>query len=108
MLPFQFRINLDAQLARLLGAYDVFVPSSVIRELGRVARRDRKAKGALALAAKYAVYDTTKTGDAGVVAAAEALQAYVVTNDRGLLTVLQARGIPRIRMRSKSHLALEP
>ena len=31
MLPFQFSINLDVELGRLLGECDVYVPSSVVR-----------------------------------------------------------------------------
>ena len=107
MLPFQFPINLDAELGRILGACDVYVPSSVVRELQRVAARDRRARGALELAAKYATHETRRTGDGAVIAAAEALGAHVVTNDRALLAALKARGIPRIRLRSKSHLELE-
>lgn len=108
MLPFQFRLNLDAELARLLGECDVFVPSSVIRELNRVASRDRTAKAALALAAKYAPHAANLTGDAAVIAAAKALGAYVVTSDGALLAALREQGIPRITLRSRSHLVMEP
>jgi len=107
MLPFQFRINLDAELARILGTCDVYVPSPVVHELERIAAKDRKARGALELAARYRTYDTDRPGDLAVLAAAEALNAVVVTNDRGLLAALRARGIPRIRLRSKTHLELE-
>lgn len=107
MLPFQFRINLDAELARILGDCDVFVPSSVLRELERVATRDRKGKAALALAAKYAVREVRGSGDRAVIAAAKDLGAHVVTNDRPLLAALRAHGIPRISLRSKSHLVVE-
>ena len=107
MLPFQFRVNLDAELDRLLGGPEVYVPSSVLRELERLATRDRTAKSALRLAAKYKVHETDATGDRAVIAAAEALDAYVVTSDRALLEMLRARGILRITLRSKSHLVLE-
>ncbi len=72
-----------------------------------MAPRDRAAKAALALAGKYRTYATDATGDAAVIAAAEALGAHVVTNDRALLAVLRERRIPRITLRSRSHLALE-
>ena len=106
MLPFQFRVNLDAELARLLGECEVYVPSGVVRELERLAAEDRTAKGALSLAAKYRMHETPERGDAAVVAAAEALRAHVVTSDRGLLAVLRARGIPCVTLRSKTHLVL--
>ena len=107
MLPFQFRVNLDLELGRLLGACDVYVPASVVRELERVAPRDRAARAALALAGKYRTYATDAKGDLAVIAAAEALGAHVVTNDRALLAVLRGRRIPRITLRSRSHLDLE-
>ena len=108
MLPFEFRVNLDAELARLLGDCDVYVPSSVLGELARLAKADRRAKAAVRLAAKYAEHKTTKRGDLAVVAAAKELGAIVVTSDAGLLNVLRREGVPRITLRSRSHLVLEP
>ncbi len=107
MLPFQFRLNLDAELRRVLGACDVYVPASVVRELERVAPRDRAARSALALAAKYRVAAVDGKGDLAVIAAAKALGAHVVTNDRALLAALRAEGVPRISLRSRNHLVLE-
>lgn len=107
MLPFEFSLDLDAELARLLGSWEAYVPASVLRELERIAAKDRRAKAALALAARYARFETDAAGDAAVIAAAEALGAHVVTNDRALLAALKARGIPRIRLRGKARLALD-
>lgn len=106
MLPFQFRVNLDAELTRLLGTYDAFVPSSVLGELRRLAARDRAAKAALALAAKYRTHETEERGDRAIVAVATHLGAHVVTSDRGLLAALRELRIPRITLRSKTHLVL--
>ena len=108
MLPFQFRVNLDTEIARILGECDVYVPASVVRELARIAPRNRTAKSARALAAKYREHPTDRTGDAAVIEAAEALGATVVTNDAALLAALEARRIPRISLRSRNHLVLEP
>src|SRR3972149_4547682 len=63
MLPFEFRVNLDAELARLLGVCEVFVPSNVIGELERLAKTNRRAKAALSLAGKYGIHNTTRRGD---------------------------------------------
>lgn len=108
MLPFQFRINLDAELARLLGECEVIVPEPVLREIEGLARGDRTARAALALAAKYGTHPSSWSGDAAVIDVAEALGAHVVTSDRALLAALRERRIPRVTLRSKSHLALEP
>ncbi len=108
MLPFQFRINLDAELRRLVGDCDVFVPEPVVRELERLARSNRTAKAALKLAAKYGTQPSEWSGDAAVLDVSERLRASVVTNDQALLAALRERGIPRITLRSKTHLVLEP
>ena len=107
MLPFEFRVNLDTELARLLGACDVFVPSSVVGELERLAQKNRAAKAALRLAAKYEIHNTTRRGDLAVVSTAKELRATVVTSDAGLLKVLRREGIPRITLRSRSHLVVD-
>lgn len=107
MMPFQFRINLDAEIARVLGECDVYVPSSVLAELEGLASRDRDARAALRLAAKYLVHETTGRGDPAIVEAAEALGACVVTSDQKLLRTLRKRGIPRVTLRSRSHLVFE-
>jgi len=108
MLPFEFRVNLDAELARVLGACDVFVPSSVVGELERLAEKNRGAKAAVQLAAKYEIYKTARRGDVAVVHAAKDLGATVVTSDAALLRILRHERIPRITLRGRSHLILEP
>lgn len=104
MMPFQFRINLDRELIRLMGEGDVFVPSSVIDELTRMDTRESKA--AMALAAKYEVVETTEIGDEGVLDVARRKAAAVVTNDRGLITRLTESGIPVLRLRSGRYLVM--
>lgn len=108
MMPFEFRINLDLELGRLLGVCEVFVPSSVIRELEGLAEGNRAARAALRLARKYEGYATERRGDPAIVAAAQSLGATVVTNDARLLKILRRQGVPRILLRSQSHLVYEP
>lgn len=107
VMPFQFPVNLDAELERLLGTYEIVLPTSVVRELEGLARTDRKARGAARLASRYPTIETEAAGDEAVIEAAERLDAVVVTNDDRLLAKLRQRGVPRIRLRSRSHLILE-
>jgi rRNA-processing protein FCF1 len=107
LMPFQFPVNLEAELRRLMGDCEVVVPRVVLDELRGLAREDRAARAALRLAARYAVAETEATGDAAIVEAAQRLQAAVVTNDTALLAELRRRRIPRIRLRSRTHLVLE-
>ena len=107
MMPFQFGLNLSAEIERLLGVCVVYVPSSVRSELRKLSSKDRIAKAALHLSEKFAKIETKAKGDDSIVEAAIALDAAVVTSDAELLQKLKEKGIKRIRLRSRSHLVLE-
>lgn len=106
-MPFQFRVHLDAELQRLLGDVDVAVPTPVLSELSILGERDRDAKAAERLAHKYRSIPGAGSADDALVDLATAHRAVVVTNDQPLLERLQAAGIPRVFLRSRSHLVLE-
>lgn len=103
-MPFQFKLNIDKEIARVLGDVPIFVPSSVLGELAGLA--DAEAKAAVALAAKYEVAATDQRGDDGVVDVASRLSAAVVTNDRELISKLKHRRIPVLRLRSGRYLVM--
>ena len=104
MMPFQFRLNLDRELERLLGQVSVLVPSSVVTELSGLDGRD--AKAALALAEKYEVVETASRGDDAVLEVAVGRGAALVTNDRGLISRAKEQGVPIIRLRSNRYLVM--
>ncbi len=47
MSPFQFGYNLDLELERILGLYDLFIPRAVRKELMVLAEHNRDARAAL-------------------------------------------------------------
>jgi rRNA-processing protein FCF1 len=108
MMPFQFSINIDLELARLLGGFEIIVPSSVIVELKRVAveQKASDAKGALKLAAKYRTLNVAGTGDDAVLAAAVELGAVLLTNDAGLRRRAREAGLRTVCLRGRSHLEM--
>jgi hypothetical protein len=108
MMPFQFSVNLDIELGRLLGSFEMVVPSSVIVELKRVALEQKAsdAKGALKLAAKYRTHKVAGTGDDAVLAAAKELGAVLLTNDAGLRRRAREAGLRTVCLRGRSHLEL--
>jgi uncharacterized protein len=107
LMPFQFRVNLETELQRLLGVSDLAVPRPVLTELELLAERDRDAQAALRLAARYRVIDALGSADDALLDLAQRQRAVVVTNDQPLLDRLRAESIPRIFLRSRSHLVAE-
>ena len=107
LMPFQFPVHLDAELRRLLGDVEVVVPEPVLAELEFLSERDREAKAALRLARKYRSMQGTGSADDAILELGAAHRAVVVTNDQALLERLRAAGIPRVSLRSRSHLVVE-
>ncbi len=101
LMPFQFDLNLDKELDRLVGERNVYVPSSVRDELEGL---DEKA--ALQLSKKYSQLEVEQSGDDGVLEAAEELDALILTNDKGLKERSLSRKIPVAYLRSGTHLEL--
>ncbi len=107
LLPFQFRLNLEAELHRLLGEVDIAVPTPVLEEVRLLAPHDRHAKAAERLAARYRSVEGHGSADDALLELGAALHAVVVTSDQPLLDRLKKEGVPRIFLRSRSHLTLE-
>lgn len=105
LMPFQFNINLDKELERLLGSFEAVVPSSVLEELEKT-KPERHAKAARALASKYRIFETDEKGDAAILSVAEKLKAVVVTNDKQLGSKLKALKLPVVSLRSRTRLVL--
>jgi rRNA-processing protein FCF1 len=108
MMPFQFSINIDLELSRLLGGFEIVVPSSVLVELKRVAveQKASQARGAMKLAEKYRTHKTGGTGDDAVLAVAMELGAVLLTNDAGLRRRAGEAGLRTVCLRGRSHLEL--
>ncbi|MCD6370244.1 MAG: twitching motility protein PilT [Thermoplasmata archaeon] len=105
LMPFQYNLNLDSELTRLLGDYEVYVPSCVLGELRKLSKRRWEAKAALQLAEKYTIVEVKNLGDKGVIEAAKKLKAVVVTNDKALRIKLLREKIKVIFMK-QNHLVI--
>lgn len=86
LMPFQFRLNLDLELERLVGPARVIVLSSVAGEVKNLADGgNRHAKTALRLLAKYEQVLVEGRGDDAIVAFVKKNPGCVlVTNDKVL------------------------
>ncbi|MFQ5908288.1 MAG: PIN domain-containing protein [Thermoplasmata archaeon] len=104
MMPFQFSLDLEGELTRLLGEYDLAVPSSVLRELEGLSPANPTTRAALKFAARFRVIEVEGTGDEAILALAQAQGAGVLTNDRALRQRLREAGLPVIYLRERSRL----
>ena len=107
LMPFQFPMNLEAEIRRLFGDADVAVPTPVLEEVRLLATHDRAARAAAQLARRYRAVEARGSADDALLDLGQSLRAVVVTNDRPLLRRLRAAGIPRAFLRSRSHLVAE-
>ncbi|MFW6048288.1 MAG: DUF120 domain-containing protein [Candidatus Natronoplasma sp.] len=101
LMPFQFSLNLDQEIKRLIGNAQIYVPSSVVDELANL-----ENKAALELSEKYRRIQVEKGGDEGVLEAARKLDGIVVTNDKELKKRALEQGNPVAFLRSETHLEL--
>ena len=114
MMLFEFSIDLEDELARLLGRHHIIVPRLILEELIFLSEHGKGkkrfiAKPALELVKKYDVVDVdvAKNGDDAVFYLAQKLQGAVVTNDRELRKKLREASLQTIYLRGKKRLVLE-
>jgi rRNA-processing protein FCF1 len=114
MMLFEFSIDLEQELTRLLGKYHIVVPKPIVQELkflSQYGKGKKKliAKPALILLKKYDVVDIEKNvgGDEAVFHLAKKLQGTVFTNDKALRKRIRAASLHSIYLRGKKKLVLE-
>lgn len=115
MMCFEFSIDLENELNKILGKNIITIPEPIFNELQILSEKGKErkkqiAKSALNLAKKYKIIklDTDKKGDDAVIYFAEKYSGIVVTNDRELRKRLKDISIKVIYLRNKKHLVLDP
>ena len=113
MMLFEFSIDLEDELTRLLGSYHIIVPEPIIKELtflseNGTGKKNINARAALKFIEKYdTVAVDEKTGDDAVVSLAKQTKGIVVTNDRELRRRLKDHSLSVIFLRAKKQLVME-
>ena len=113
MMCFEFSIDLEKELTRLLGIYHIVVPSSIIGELESLSKKGAgkkniKAKASLKLIENYeTVVVDGKNADDSLVELAKKIDGVVVTNDKELRKRLKMVPISVIFLRAKKKLIME-
>jgi rRNA-processing protein FCF1 len=126
-IPFEFRINLDSELKRLFGDYEIIIPNCVMKEIQRLSNTQRFGKMALSLVKKIAqpnwypefedkLLNELSTGpqkydenpiDNQILEIAKAINGIVLTNDRAFLKTLTANNVKTISLRKKKYLVTD-
>ncbi|MEM2869575.1 MAG: twitching motility protein PilT [Thermoplasmata archaeon] len=108
MMPFQFSINLDAELQRVLPGCKAVVPSSVVEELRALSASKKRpeARAALELAKRYRVVEAEGGGDEAVLSAALRIGAVLLTNDASLRKRARGAGLRVMYLRGRGHLEI--
>ncbi|MDI6654296.1 MAG: hypothetical protein QME59_00200 [Candidatus Hydrothermarchaeota archaeon] len=105
LLPFQFRIDIFAELDKLLDVrYEVYVTKGVIEELKKI--KSRHGKGALSVANKLRVIETEGSVDEALLKLASK-EVIIATNDKFLKEKIEKKGAPVIYLRQRKYLAID-
>ena len=113
MMLFEFSIDLEKELTRLLGKYHIVIPTPVVRELeflseNRRGKKKAKAKASLKLIEKFDTIDINEEdGDDSILELANRINGIVVTNDRELRNRLKEISLSVIFLRAKQKLFME-
>ena len=113
LMLFEFSIDLEKELTRLLGNYRIVIPTSIVRELEFLSENGRgkkkaKAKASLKLIKKYDAIDADEMGgDDSILELAKKINGIVVTNDKELRDRLKKMSLSVIFLRAKKKLVME-
>lgn len=113
IMCFEFSIDLEKELTRLLGSYHIVVPSSIIGELEFLSKKGAgnkkiKAKASLKLVENYeTVVVDEKNADDSLIILAKRMNGVVVTNDKELRKRLRGASVSVVFLRAKKKLMME-
>ena len=112
MMLFEFSIDLEDELTRLLGKFNIVVPSPIYEELSFLSEQGKGkkkliARPALEIIKKYEVVDVEGKGDDSVLNLAKKLNGIILTNDRELRRRAKKLGLHNIYLRGKKTLEMD-
>lgn len=113
LMPYQFGINLEKELNRLLGICRIIVPRAAIEEIERLAEKGgelgRAAQLGLSIVKKrgFRLIESQSRGDDGILEIALKMDAAIVTNDKELKKKAKELKLPIIYLREGNRLEME-
>jgi len=112
LMLFEFSIDLEEELTRLLGRYQIVVPSKIVDELKLLSekgkgKKKQLAKPALKLVENYEiVQDSSRFADDAVLNTAKKHNGIIFSNDKELKRRAKKEKIKTIFLRNKNYLVL--
>lgn len=113
LMVFEFSIDLESELMRLIGNYKIIVPKPIFDELIFLSKEGKgqkknNAKASLELIRRYDIVDVeAKDADESVFLLAKKSNGIVVTNDRELRKKLKENSISVVYLRGKQRLEID-
>jgi len=112
LMLFEFSIDLEDELTRLLGKFRVLIPRPIFDELIYLSKHGKgkkkyNSKPALDLIKKYDISEAEGKGDDSVLYLAKVHNGVVVTNDKDLRKRAKDIHLQTIYLREKSKLVLD-
>ena len=114
MMLFEFSIDLEDELTRLLGKYHIIVPKPIVEELKFLSEHGKGkkkiiAKPALTLLKKYEIVYVEKniSWDEAVFHLTKKFNGIALTNDKDLRKKLREASLHSIYLRGKKQLVLQ-
>jgi hypothetical protein len=112
LMLFEYSINYKQELVRLLGSYQLVVPSKIVEELKLLSekgkgKKKQYAKPAIKLVEKYKIIiDKSEKADDAVLNIAKKLNGVVFSNDKELKKRAKKEKIKTIFIRNKKYLMI--
>jgi rRNA-processing protein FCF1 len=112
MMLFEFSINLEDELTRLLGKFQIIIPNPIFDEIKYLSKHGKGkkkfiAKPTLDIIKKYKIVDVEGNADDSVLILAKKLNGIVLTNDREIRKRAKEASLHNIFLRGKNQLLLE-
>ncbi len=95
------KIDIKIEITKLVQTFKIFIPECVIDELNGLSKGNWYAKAALKYADNFNIIPSYGKADNCIHLMAKKLNAYVMTNDRGLIKILKNDNIKIIIISNK-------
>ena len=112
LMIFEFSIDIEKELSRILGSYKIIVPKTIFKELKNLSeygsgKKKNIAKPALKLIERYEIVeDKSRFGDDSVIELAKKYNGIVFSNDKEIRKKAKNENIKTIFLRAKNYLAI--